>query len=110
MAILIFVHLPFDSNVHTSTGTYEVPRETMIDTKNVITFDLDGVFSLQKACLAHCDIFEGDRSVGLMSTLAFRLRYDYIESISWVLGRTSPFNMFVSFSIICELAYRTSSE
>ena len=23
MAILIFVHLPFDSNVHTSTGTYE---------------------------------------------------------------------------------------
>ena len=74
MAILRFVHLPFVSSIHTSIGTYELPRETLIDTKNVITLDLEGVFSLQKASLPHEDIFQGDGSVALMSTLVFRSR------------------------------------
>ena len=68
------MHLPFVSTIHTSIGTYELPRETMTNKKNIITFDLEGVISPQKASLPHEDIFEGDGSVALMSTLVFRSR------------------------------------
>ena len=68
------MHLPFVSTIHTSIGTYELPRETMTNTKNIISLDLEGVISPQKASLHHEDIFEGDGSVALMSTLVFRSR------------------------------------
>ena len=68
------MHLPFVSTIHISIGTYELPRETMTNTKNIISLDLEGVISPQKASLHHEDIFEGDGSVALMSTLVFRSR------------------------------------